>query len=255
MNNAISRGIEILRLVGNSKESLTIADMSRQLDIPKTTVFNIVNTLVEEKCLSLTDRRLKSYSLGVGVFEIGTLYSNKMELTKIAAPLMEELASKISETVFLAVVNNYELVYVNKRESTHPLRTTADLGSRMPMYTTSLGKAILATYSPGELEDYFQHVQLIPRTRHTITEKARLLEELKAIRNNKCALDNEENEEGIFCVGAPIFNSGGKARAALSISTMRFKINDDVIQMQKENIVKAALEISNRQGYPKGTLF
>lgn len=255
MNTAILRGIEILRLVGQSDEPITIAEISKYLDIPKTSVFNIVNALVSEKFLSINNMKLKSYELGVGAFELGSLYLNKMELTKLASTTLEKLSDNVGETVFLAVVNDNELVYLDKRESKGALRTTGNLGSRTSMYSTSLGKAILATYNSMQLNEYCEHIKFVPKTKNTITDKESLVKNLDLIRERGYSISDQENEEGLFCIAVPIYNRTGRAIAAVSISTLKIKINDERIQIYKENITNAALNISKKLGYAKENLF
>lgn len=255
LNTAILRGIEILRFVGQSDEPVTIAEISKYLNIPKTSVFNIVNALVSEKFLSIENMKLKSYELGVGVFELGSLYLNKMELTKISSAFLEKLSNDIGETVFLAVVNDNELVYLDKHESKGTLRTTGNLGSRTSMYSTSLGKAILATYNSAQLNNYFEQIIFIPKTKSTITNKESLMENLNLIRERGYSISDEENEEGLFCIAVPIYNRMGQAIAAVSISTLKMKINDERIGVCAELITKVALDISKKLGYKKESLF
>lgn len=255
MNKAILRGLEILKFVGESEEAVTIAEISKYLGIPKTSVFNIVSALVNKKFLSIKDNKLKSYKLGIGAFELGSLYLNKIELTNIAEPVLKWLADNVLETVFLAIVNNNELVYISKKESKSALRTTANLGSRMPLYSTSLGKAILATYNKEELNRYLQQTDLVARTKNTIVNKEDLLLDLNRIRQRGYAISNEENEEGIFCIAVPIYNSSEQAIASLSISSLKIKSTEERTQVHKEFAIKAALEISEKLGYVKQNLF
>lgn len=255
LNTAILRGIEILRFVGKSEEPVTIAEISKHLNIPKTSVFNIVNALVSEKFLSINNTRLKSYELGVGVFELGSLYLNKIELTSVAGTILEKLSNDVGETVFLAVVNDNELVYLDKRESKGSLRTTGNLGSRISMYSTSSGKAILATYNSIQLKKYLEQVVFVPKTKNTIVDEEDLLKDLNAIRERGYSISDEENEEGLFCIGVPIYNRTGQAIAAISVSSLKIKINTERIQMHKEYATKAAMEISKKLGYAKESLF
>jgi DNA-binding IclR family transcriptional regulator len=255
LNTAILRGIEILRFIGSSQEPVTIAEISKQLGIPKTSVFNIVNALVHEKFLSINNVKLKSYELGVGIFELGSLYLNKIELTNIAGAILERLSNDVGETVFLAVVNNDELVYLDKRESKGNLRTTGNLGSRTSMYSTSSGKAILATYDNLQLEDYLKKITFVPKTKNTITDRDTLIENLNAIRERGYSISDEENEEGLYCIAVPIYNKTEQAVAALSVSSPKTKTNEERIRMFKEHAVNASLDISRRLGFTKKSLY
>jgi DNA-binding IclR family transcriptional regulator len=255
LNKAILRGLDILKFIGEREEPVTIAELSRSLNIPKTSVFNIVNALVERDFLSIKDKKLKSYELGIGAFKLGSLYLNKTELINIADPILKLVTDNIGETVFLAVVNNNELVYIDKKESKKALRTTADLGSIMPLYSTGLGKAILATYSEAEISEYLSKVKLIPRTKSTLVNPEDLLKDLEATRKRGYSISDEENEDGIFCIGVPVYNNVGKAIAAVSTSKLKVKKYDENVEENKNFIIKAALEISKKLGYTREKLF
>ena len=255
LNKAILRGLEILKFVGESEEPVTIAELSRHLDIPKTSVFNIVGALVEKNFLSIKNKKLKSYELGVGAFELGTLYMNKTELINISDPVLKWLSDNVLETVFLGVVNNNDLIYVDKKESKGTLRTTGNLGSRNTLYSTSLGKAILATYSKSEINRYMEQVNLLPRTKNTIVNREDLLEDLNRIRQRGYSISDEENEEGIYCIAAPICNSTGKSISALCISSLKMKVDNERTEVHKGFVIKAALEISRKLGYAKESLY
>ncbi|MCI1994726.1 MAG: IclR family transcriptional regulator [Clostridium luticellarii] len=255
LNKAILRGLDILKFVGESEEPVTIAELSRYLEIPKTSVFNIVNSLVERDYLSVKDRKLKSYELGIGTFKLGSLYLSKTGLVNIADPILKWAADNVLETVFLAVVNNYELVYIYKKESKKTLRTTANLGSVMPLYSTGLGKAILATYDEVEINEYLTRTKLLPRTEKTLINREDLLEDLEVTRQRGYSICDEENEDGIFCIGVPVHDNTGKAIAAVSISSLKINNYSEKAKKHKEFAIKAALEISKRLGYTKERLF
>lgn len=155
----------------------------------------------------------------------------------------------------MAVANDNELVYLDKRESKGNLRTTGNLGSRISMYSTSLGKAILATYNEAQLNKYFDEVTLVPKTSNTITDKALLLENLNSIRERGYSISNEENEEGLFCIAVPIYNRVSQVIAAVSISTLKIKISTERIDEYKEYLTMAALDISKKLGYAKERLY
>ncbi|MHC6181512.1 IclR family transcriptional regulator [Clostridium sp. JNZ X4-2] len=255
MNKAILRGLDILKFIGESEEPVTIAELSRCLEIPKTSVFNIVNALVEKDFLSIEDKKLKSYELGIGAFKLGSLYLNKTELVNIADPILKWVADNVLETVFLAIVNNNELVYIDKKESKKALRTTANLGSIMPLYSTGLGKAVLATYSETEMNEYLSSIKLLPRTKNTLINPEDLLRDLEATRRRGYSISDEENEDGIFCIGVPVYDNTGKAIAAVSISNLKIKKNNESTEKHRKFAIKAALKISKKLGYTKETLF
>ena len=159
------------------------------------------------------------YQLSVKVLALGTGILDRMDLRGIARPYIEELARQTKEVVHLAVFDAEEVVYIDKVESLdHPIRIYSQIGRRVAAHCTGLGKIFLSAMSDAEIDDYIARRGLPRRTATTITDPASLKRELAGIRERKYGIDESENEEGIRCVAAPIFGSGGKTVGAISVS-------------------------------------
>lgn len=251
MNIAVVRALQILRLVGNSEEPMSLTDISKALDIPKTTTFNIINTLVDENCLIIKDNRSKLYELGIGIYELGNLYINKVEYLSIVKEAIKTIKDTLSTSSFFCVVDNDELIYIDKAEMSDTVKTSIRLGYRMPMYSASLGKTILSFYDEDSLDSYFNRVELKSRTQKTITDKNKLKLELQKDKSNGYAISDEENDPGLYCIAAPVFNNEGKPFASISASFVKMNINDEVIEKAKRVVVEQAKKISRLLGYNK----
>jgi DNA-binding IclR family transcriptional regulator len=251
VNIAVVRALEILRLVGNSEEPMSLTDISKSLDIPKTTAFNIINTLVKEKCLYVKDSRSKLYEIGIGIYEIGSLYFNKIEYRSIVREVIKTIRDTLSTASFFCIADNDELIYLDKAEPSGVVKTSIRIGRRMPMYSSSLGKIILAYYNEDELEGYLGRVELESKTCNTITDKNKLKLELQKDRRNGYSISDEENDPGLYCVAAPIFNDEGKPFASISASFVKMNINDEVVEEAKKMVVEQAQKISRVLGYRK----
>ncbi len=157
------------------------------------------------------------FYLGTKVIELAGSFLTKSDLRTESQAIMNELAEKTGETIHLAVPSGAEVVYIAKIESRHALGMSSHIGSRLPMFCTSLGKSILAFSQPEVLESILSQ-ELQARTPHTITSAEALRAELVTVRSQGFALDNEENEPGICCVGAPVLDYSWMPIAAISIS-------------------------------------
>jgi DNA-binding IclR family transcriptional regulator len=153
----------------------------------------------------------------------------------------------------MATLEKNEIVYIDKLETeqnTGGLKMASRVGSRNPAYSCAMGKMLLA-YFPGDvLKRLIQETKLIKRTNNTITEPGQLMEHLKIVKNQGYAVDDEENELGIRCIAAPIFDAKGNLVSAVSISGPAFRVTKRSIQETlKKEVKSAASEISHLLGF------
>ncbi len=140
------------------------------------------------------------------------------ELRELAAPFLEELAEKSGEIVHLSVLDRGEIVYLDKRGRSQPLTVSTMIGGRSPAHASAMGKALLAGLPADQAQRMLKERRLIRFTPTTIIDHRRLARELKAIRRQGYALDNEETFPGIRCVAAPLIDGDGQVRAAISVT-------------------------------------
>jgi DNA-binding IclR family transcriptional regulator len=173
-------------------------------------------TTLEE--LAVVERDAKDhFRLGVKLIELAGVVLSDRSLHKVSEPFLRELATRTQETVHLATPSGDEVVYIAKIESSHTVGMTSRIGARVPMYCTALGKSIMAHYPVERVEEIIR-AGLPARTPHTITSPAGLRAELERVRAQGYAIDDQENELGVRCVGAPIFDYTGKVIGAISVS-------------------------------------
>ncbi len=151
INRSVARALEIMELIAQSKEDLTISEISKFLAIPKSTTFDILYTLLEKGYLEQTSEKQKTFRLGMKLFQTGAHYLDRTPFRDVAHATLENLVETAGETAFLAILNKDELVYLDKIESPNSVRTSARIGSSNPLYCTGLGKAILATLPDDEV--------------------------------------------------------------------------------------------------------
>jgi len=188
------------------------------------------------------------FRLGTKVIELAGSFLASSELRKESEAILDEIAEKSGETIHLAVPSGAEVVYIAKVESRHTLGKFSHIGARLPMHCTALGKSILAFSGPGRFQEVLPELSKT-RTPNTITSEQALREELDLICSQGFAIDNEENEVGIRCVGAPIIDYTGKAIAAMSISGPRDRMDPERCFQFGPLLREAVLKISRRKGF------
>jgi IclR family KDG regulon transcriptional repressor len=248
--NSILRASSILKCFSGANTHFKISELARHLGLDRSTTYRILLSL-EQAGLVEKDEKAGTYSLGLTAFEIGNAYLRQTDLIQVSKPIMADLASKVQETVHLAVLSDIEIVYVDKVDSPRTLGVMSKLGQRGPLHCTSLGKTLLAFQPEDEQERIIQKIRMNPFTSRTITSKQKLIEELRIVKKQGYALDRREIEEDVECIGAPILNHLGNVIAALSISGPQRKIGTPREKEFIRDVVKAAALISSKMGYLK----
>jgi IclR family acetate operon transcriptional repressor len=233
-------------LAPETDRGLTLADLSQRLAIPKSTVHRYLATLLE---LQLAERGdTDRFRLGPKVIELAGAYLANSDLRNQSQAVLDGLSAETNETVHLAVRSGAEVVYIAKVESRHAVRMYSYIGARLPMYCTALGKAMMA-FGP---EDWLREALargLEPRTPHTLTTASALTGDLEAVRARGFSFDNEENEVGVRCVGAPVFDFTGSVIAAISLSGPTDRMDRKRSTEIGPVVRDAARQISRRMGY------
>ena len=255
INKSTARTIDIIKLLAETGTPLTLTEISNTLGIPKTSSFDIVATLMDRNVLEYENRPFKTIQLGLGLFEMTLLALGKRDLHRVARPYLDQISEKTGETVYLAAENNGEVVYLEKAEGSAAVRYSADLGARLPMYCTGLGKAILAAHSDEKVREIVAGMRLRFFTPYTITNFMDLQEELAATRLRGYAIDNQEVTEGIFCVAAPVYGTSDKPVAAISIAAGSSMLQEGKREKLGTLIAETALVISRKMGFSKESLF
>jgi Transcriptional regulator len=172
-----------------------------------------------------------------------------LDVYQIAGPHLRTLVSETGETAHLAVLRDGEVVSLVSAESTQTLRTPVTVGSRTPAHCTSLGKAMLAFAPDEQVNEFLRGRTLKSYTRKTITSASRFKTELRTIRKVGYAVDNEEREVGLRCIGAPVCNSTGDVIAAVSIAGPAFRLTEDRIPLLSSAVIRTGARISASLGY------
>jgi IclR family acetate operon transcriptional repressor len=243
----VTKALHVLDCLGQEPRALTLSEISRRVQLPKTTTYRYLCSL-RAGGLVAHDPDTDLYRLGLHLWELGQRVGNQLQIRQVALPFMAQLRKRFNETVNLGVLDGTDIVYVEMVPSTFALRIHAALGGRDPAHATSLGKAILA-YLPSDQLRAHLPARLIRRTSKTIVSLSALKAELIATRARGFARDLGENETGSRCVGAPIFQQPGTPIAALSVSAPAARLDDSREAAVVQAVMQAALAVSEHLGY------
>lgn len=233
-------------LTSKAGEGLTLAEASAHLKVSKSTAHRYLTTLEE---LKVAERDAKDgFRLGPKLIEVAGVFLSKHDLARASQPTLERLASETEETAHLAAPLGTSVVYLAKVEGPHSVRMVSQIGTRNPMHCTALGKAILA-YSPPDKLQHVLHEGLSQRTPNSITSAEALFAELERVRASGFAVDDQENEMGVRCAGAPVFDLTGRVVGALSVSGPASRLTADRCRALGPAVAQAALEVSRGMGY------
>jgi IclR family transcriptional regulator, acetate operon repressor len=239
----IRKVLSILELLNTVPDGLQLSQIAEDTGINKSTAHRFLSHLESEAYLFRDASG--NYMLGAKLSRLGSGASFQSTLSKVARPVMENLRKMSGETVNLAVLDGTEVLYIDVLETVHTFRLVTQIGSHLPFYSTSLGKAMVAAIEDtARLDDLLSRVEFERTTPRSINSLTKLKKQLAAIRQQGYALDDEEAVAGVRCVGAPIVEATGEVVAAISISAPVVRFTSDRVPMFSRELKKAAREIS-----------
>jgi DNA-binding IclR family transcriptional regulator len=243
--SSVKKALELLDHFTPERPELSLAEISREVDAHKSSVFRVLTTLEAAGFLE-KDPQSGKYRLGLKILDLAGRVWGLHDIRQIATPYMEDLARETGEVIHLAVLDGADIMYLEKKGQGQILTVATRVGGRNPAYASSMGKILLADLSESELNAVLGRGKLKKLTPNTITEMPRLIEELGRIREQGFALDNEETFPGIRCVGAPIRDAGGRVVAAVSVTVPVQRMSDERVRELWRLVTNTARMISER---------
>jgi len=243
----LDRVVAILDSFQNEKAQLGVTELSKKLGLHKSTVHRLLEALRSYRLIA-QDSENEKYSLGLKLFELGNCAVASIDIHKNSMPVLKQLVAATGETAHLCILDDKQVLYLEKFESERTLRIPSRVGQRNPSHCTAVGKALLA-FLPEELNSLCKTKALKRSTENTITDPVKLRQELASVRRQGFALDNEEIELGLRCVAAPVRDYGGRVIAAISIAGPSFRITEEKFAPLAESVTRAASALSEKMGY------
>ncbi len=243
----------MLEILAKSRGGLTVSQLARNLGLPKSSVHRIALTFERAGFLHL-DRESGRYRLGLHLFGLANMALTGVSLREQAVPFLHRLMEKTGLTVHMAVLEHDEAVLIEKMQPLGHLRLATWVGKRVELHCTALGKALLAYRSEAEIDDLVKRHGLLRHNENTLCSARKLKENLVLVRKLGYALDDEEEELGIRCMGAPIFDSQCKVEEAISLSGTTNQIDPSQFNTLSEQLKHTARAISAQLGCPADVL-
>ena len=248
--HVIDRAAQILDCFGFDHQELSVSEIGAKARLHRSTAHRILMAL-EYNDLIQQNAENGKYRLGIKLFRLGHQAVSHLNLREICRPFLTHIMDETKETVALAVLDEDQVLYLDKVEGPHALRMPSRVGRRIPTYCTSLGKAMLSCLDDQEVKNIFRDQVLRPCTANTIKTLNQLLADLRMIRKRGYSIDNEEIEIGLRCVGAPIRDYTGAMVGAISVAAPSARLSAQKIHNIGKLVVTTAEEISIKLGYEK----
>ena len=248
-NRSLERALQIINTFNDDRKAQTLAQLSESLDLPRATVLRLCSTLIKYDFLR-QEPESKRYSLGLRLFELGSVVFNSFSLQQVAAPYLGHLHKKIGKTIFFGILDNDEVLYIDKREDPqNAISFTSKVGTRRPPYWGMLGPLLMAYLPDEEIIRLLQKSPLVATTKKSITNKDEFMKWLRRIREDGYVIDIETALEGIAGVAAPIRDFTGRVVASVGIAFIASSVGSKELKRIVKETTGAALAISREMGY------
>jgi DNA-binding IclR family transcriptional regulator len=241
----VDRALDVLELAARYVGPFSLGNVASELGMSKSTAHRLLVTLRRRGFVRLLPDG-RRYSIGIKSFEVGATFLHQTSLRSVSFAEMEVLSEISQETVHLVTLEGMEIVYIEKINSPRPYSLDTRVGSRSPAYCTAAGKAILGFLEPSALDKLLE-APLKRYTPQTITDPQLLREELARVRNDYCAVDQEEIEPNLYCVAAPILDHRREALGAIGLAGPATRIKPR-LPAYKDHVRGAARRISRAIG-------
>lgn len=246
---ALERAFDILELFLDEPE-LSTPEITAKLGLPRTTVHELVGTLVTRGYLAPASRDGNRFRLGVRGFQLGSAYAERLDLAHEGQLVAEEIAERCHETVHLGVLEGTEILYIAKVDSRHPVRMVSAIGRRLPAHCTAVGKALLAALPRTRFKELYAGGSLTRMTDNSLATRTALRTELDRISaGDGLAREYCESNDAVACVAAPVYDRSGEVTAAMSIAVPIVRWNDEVEKRLGELVLEGAATLSERLGH------
>ncbi len=246
---SVTNALNLLEAFKGDRDELGVTELSKRLKLHKNNVFRLLATL-ETKGYIEQNKATENYRLGVKSLELGQTFVKQRGLLHQARPVLKEIVKECNETAYIGTIRQKSVVYLDAQEADQTVRVANRVGWRLPVHCTGIGKAQIADMSDEELERIGIWDNMTKLTPNTIVDKAEFLRHLKEVAKQGYAIDNEECDLGVRCVGVPIRDYTGRVVGGLSVSGPSFRMSDDILRGKIIPIVKeAGGKVSKRLGF------
>jgi DNA-binding IclR family transcriptional regulator len=248
LTQSVLKALDVLECLASANQPLSAQDVAQRCDLSRPTTYRLLVTLLTRGYVKSAQNSAR-YQIGARALSLGRSFLDHPDLSGLAKASMCKLNQISNETVHLAILDGTDMLYVGKTDSPQSVRMHSTIGTRNALHCTAVGKAVLAFLSMEERAALLDKITLAPHTPNTITDRAALEKHLELVRAQGFAIDDVENEEGIRCVGAPIFDHLGRAIAAISISGPAYRLSKAQLEALSKAVIQAGRAVSAELGH------
>ncbi|MEE8450187.1 MAG: IclR family transcriptional regulator [Thermodesulfobacteriota bacterium] len=245
---SVAHALDILEEFQGDVDELGVTELSNRLKLHKNNVFRLLATL---DCRGYVEqnRLTEKYRLGLKSLELGQTFLRQMGLLRQARPVLKEIVDTCNETAYVSVIRDGFVVYLDAVESNQTVRVVSKVGHRLPVYCSAVGKAQIAFDSQEDAERYLPK-EMVRYTSNTITDKRKFLDHLREVQQRGYAVDNEEYDPGVKCVGVPIRDYTRRVVGALSVSGPAYRLTSTRVEKEIGPLLaKSGHELSLKLGH------
>jgi DNA-binding IclR family transcriptional regulator len=244
--HSLDRAISVLDVLSKSDLPLSLAEICHRMSLHKSTAHRSLMVLERSGLIERTQDN--HFRLGLKLYELGNRAVEQIDLRARVHPFFRRLSMQVGETVHLSILQKTSVVYLDKVEPNRKVRMSSKIGSSNPVYCTAMGKAILAFQPEETVEQILANMQFARYTRKTLCSREMLLKYLERVRRRGYAIDDEEIELGIRCIGAPIFDRDHQVIAAASVSGPSSRITAQSVPTIADHLLRCCRDISASLG-------
>lgn len=241
---SIGKALILVDTLAAANGSLSLKELSERTGWAKSTVHGLLSALRDFRIIMQDDDG--RYRLGTHLFELGNAVSRQWNIVEIAKPVLQSVCTKLNESVCIATLDGDSMLVLDSIAAYSPMRVITDIGSRLPLHATAIGKAFLAGMPPDETTKLLKRIGMASYTPHTITDVPSILAERDVILKKGYAIENGEMRVGIRAVAAPIYDINDCVKYAISVTGMFRKITDETFYSAQELVISAASEITKK---------
>ncbi len=237
---SLDRGLAVIRAFGPDRERLSLSEVARATGLTRAAARRFLLTLVK---LGYVRSDGREFSLRPRVLELGYAYLSGLAMPEIAAPHLEELVAKLRESSSISVLDGHHIVYVARVPTKRIMTVAISVGTRFPAFATSMGRVLLAALSEAELDRYLGEATFEPLTANTVTDPVRLKEIVLEVSEQGYAIVDQELEEGLRAIAAPIRGFGDGVSAAINVSAHASRVS---LEAMRTDLLPAMLETARQ---------
>ncbi len=237
---SLDRGLAVIRAFGPDRERLSLSEVARATGLTRAATRRFLLTLVK---LGYVRNDGREFSLRPRVLELGYAYLSGLGMPEVAAPHLEELVAQVRESSSISVLDGHYIIYVARVPTKRIMTVAISVGTRFPAYATSMGRVLLAGLPPADLDQYLDDAELEPITARTVIDPDRLREIVRDVGKQGYAIVDQELEEGLRAIAAPIHGAGGAVTAAINLSAHASRVS---MAAMRSDLLPALLETARR---------